>query len=298
MNPSRCRVLIPGLVLALLLVPALTWALAAESDSPAGADMIRKALNQTTDMEFVDITLREALANLRDKTKLNIIVDEQGVAAETLDSATKANLRRVSLRSGLNALLGQYNLAYVILGDVLLITNKEQAMDRQLQQLVNVDLNNVPLTTALKKLARETATNLVVDPRVAKEAQTTPLTMQLEDVPLEMAVRIMAEAAAGLKPARLRNVLFVTNENRANELEADPSTKTPAQLQKMLEEEAYILVPSEQGGVKLVPRAGPGCLPAAAGVCCGLGGLGAGCLPQLQPALGLGAGGLGGAPEK
>lgn len=40
----------------------------------------------------------------------------------------------------------------------------------------------VELAAALKGLARETATNLIVDGRVAKEAQT-PVTLQAEDVP-------------------------------------------------------------------------------------------------------------------
>ena len=41
---------------------------------------------------------------------------------------------------------------------------------------------------ALKQIARETATNLVVDARVSKDAQT-PVSLQMEDVPLETAVR-------------------------------------------------------------------------------------------------------------
>ena len=43
---------------------------------------------------------------------------------------------------------------------------------RQLRQNVNLEIEKETLSAALKKLARETATNVVVDPRVDKEPQT------------------------------------------------------------------------------------------------------------------------------
>jgi hypothetical protein len=52
--------------------------------------------------------------------------------------------------------------------------------------------------------------------------------MQLDEVPLEIAVRLMAEMA-GLKSARLGNVLFVTTELRADKLRADPELAMPGQ---------------------------------------------------------------------
>jgi hypothetical protein len=185
----------------------------AEKDSLLGVDKIRKALNQTINMDFTDLSLNEAIANLREKTRLNIVLDEQAVSSDMMGSSAKPiNLRKVRLRSGLQALLSQYDLAYVILDDLLLITHKDLIVDRQMGQLVNVDLNQVPLDDALKKLARETASNLVLDPR---ENPQTPLSMQLEDVPLEMAVRTMAEAVS-LKRVLIGNVLFITNEKHEN----------------------------------------------------------------------------------
>src|SRR5438105_4858356 len=71
-----------------------------------------------------------------------------------------------------------------------------------------------------QKLAKETATNLVIDPRMAKEAQAT-VSVELDEVPLESAVRLLAEMA-GLKPVRLGNVLFVTSKTAAVSLRADP----------------------------------------------------------------------------
>ena len=88
---------------------------------------------------------------------------------------------------------------------------------RQLRQRVSVDWDDIQFTKALKDLAKETATNLVLDPRQAKKAADVRVSMKLDDVPLETAVRLMAEMA-GLKPARMGNVLFVTSEERAEKL--------------------------------------------------------------------------------
>jgi hypothetical protein len=274
--------LVVGLVVVIALVPARTRAVCSESekDGPAGVENTRKALAQVVDLELADMSLRAAIANIREKGEINIVVDEAVVGEDLLDSSTKTtNLRRLRLRSGLQTLLGQFNLAYVVLGDVLLITRADHAADRQLQQLVNIDLDKTPLALALRKLARETATNVVVDPRVDEAARVASLSMQLEEVPLEMAVRVMAEAA-GLKPARIGNVLFVTTEVQANELEADPGTKTSSQLQKLLGDGdgTFMLVPDEQkAGTRLVPRTQSGA---------GLGGLGG--IPIPQAGLGRG----------
>ena len=83
------------------------------------------------------------------------------------------------------------------------------------------------LTRALRQLARDTATNVIVDTRAEKDAQAT-VTMQLEDVPLETAVRLLSEMA-GLKPVRVGNVLFVTKKDIANELRNDPDLVQPVQ---------------------------------------------------------------------
>src|SRR5206468_617092 len=106
------------------------------------------------------------------------------------------------------------------IGDTVIVTTEDMAMLRQVRQRVNLDLTKVELAAALKQLARETATNLILDSRTEKEAKQ-PVSIQLEDVPLETAVRLMAEMA-GLKPVRVGNVLFVTKKETANELRADP----------------------------------------------------------------------------
>jgi hypothetical protein len=90
-----------------------------------------------------------------------------------------------------------------------------------MRQRVSVDLDRVELAGALSKLARDTATNVLLDSRFAGKEGKAEVTLQIEDVPLETAVRLISEMA-GLKPVRIGNVLFVTTKARAAEMRADP----------------------------------------------------------------------------
>jgi hypothetical protein len=194
-------------------------------------EKIRKALDQTMSLEFAEQTLPQALALLHEQTKLHFVFDQMGIAQAGFApevAIVSVKLPHVKLRSGLRAMLTPYHLAYVIEGDTIVVTSAELATHRQLTQRVSIDLERVPLGAALRQLARDTATNLVLDPRLDKEAET-PMTLRLDDVPLETAVRMLAEVAS-LKPVRVGNVLFVTTKIRAVELRGDPDLvpKKPA----------------------------------------------------------------------
>jgi hypothetical protein len=117
-------------------------------------------------------------------------------------------------------MLNQYGLTYAIVGDSVVVTTEDMAVYRQLKQRVNVDLDRVQAAVALKQLARETATNLLVDARAQKDAQNA-VSLQIEDVPLETAVRLISEMA-GLKPVRMGNVVLVTTRAHALELRSEP----------------------------------------------------------------------------
>src|SRR6202035_3498509 len=88
------------------------------------------------------------------------------------------------------------------------------------------DLDKIAFGAALRQIAHETGVNLVLDGRVEKEA-SAKVSLQMEDVPLETAVRLLAEMA-GLKPVRVGNVLFVTGKANATEMRADPDLAQPA----------------------------------------------------------------------
>jgi hypothetical protein len=130
-----------------------------------------------------------------------------------------ARLKDVKLRAGLRTVLAQYNLGYAAVGDTIIVTTEDVAQQRLLRQSVDVDVAGQPLADELKRLARVTGVNLVIDPRQVKVAQAN-VTLRLDDVPLETAVRLLSELG-GLKPVRMGTVVFVTSEERADKLKAD-----------------------------------------------------------------------------
>lgn len=222
------------LVAVVAVAPALLLAAPSSNDGADAqppAEKLRKALDRTVSVTLSNVKLKEAFDHLHEQTKLNFVFDhatlrQMGFENDDDDNLIfSINLKNVKLRTVLRTVLGQYNLGYVIVNDTVVITSADMAIYRQLRQTVTLDYDNIPLSTALKQLSRETAANLLLDPRVTKEAQA-PVTMQLDEVPLETAVRLMAEMA-GLKSARLGNVLFVTTEARADKLRADPELTMP-----------------------------------------------------------------------
>jgi hypothetical protein len=113
----------------------------------------------------------------------------------------------------------------VIFEDSILITSTELATTRQMKQRVNLDVDEVPLAKALRELARNYAFNVIIDPRFVKDANK-PVTLILDGTSLETSVRLLAEMA-GLKAVRMDNVLFVTNEERADKLRKEEKDLMP-----------------------------------------------------------------------
>jgi hypothetical protein len=223
-----------GLAVALAFALALTAAPAAPVPPPRDAkktgetpaEKVRKALDQNiANLEIDNQQLNLALEQLHEETKINFVIDRTTITQMMgLDpdngAPVRAKLQNVKAKTALRNILDQYSLAYAVIGESVLITSEEMAVYRQLKQRVSVDLDRVKMEIALKGLARETATNLLVDSRALKEGQN-PVTLQLDDVPLETAVRLIAEEA-GLKPVRMGNVVLVTTKAHATELRNEP----------------------------------------------------------------------------
>jgi hypothetical protein len=160
---------------------------------------------------------------LKEQTKVNIVVDNFTLTQNGIDvNSAVVNVKQQGIkgRAALKAILSQYHLSYAIIGDNVIVTTEDMALHRQLRQKVNIDFDKVAFDTAIKDLAKETAVQLLVDKKVSKEAQA-PVSLQLEDVPLETAVRLLCEQAE-LKPVRMGNVLYVTANAKAKELRAEP----------------------------------------------------------------------------
>jgi len=189
------------------------------SESPA--ERIRKVLDSRTDLEYASVNLPAVLAQLSEAQGVNYILDKlviQQIGAEPNDLMVDVKLKDVKVRSGLRTMLGQFNLTYVVVGESIIVTTEEVAIYKQLKQRVNVEYDVVPLNDALKHLAKAHGINIVIDPKTAKnKVAETPVTLFVEDVPIEAAIRLMCEMAA-LKPTRMGNVIYVTTEDRADKL--------------------------------------------------------------------------------
>ncbi len=252
------------LAVAIALALVLTAAPAAPVPPPredksvqTPADRVRKALDQNiASLEIDNQQLPLALEQLREETKVPFVLDRTTIAQVMgLDvdngAPVRAKLQNIKARAALRNILNQYSLSYAVIGESVVITSEEMAVYRQLKQRVSVDLDKVPMDKALRGLARETATNLVVDNHAQKESQN-PVTLQLDDVPLETAVRLIAEGA-GLKPVRMGNVLLVTTKAHATELRSEPELAPAPRM------------PGIEGNLPpglAVPGIGPGVVPA------------------------------------
>lgn len=189
-------------------------------DRTAG-DAIRKALDSSGNFDFTGVTLPAVMNTLSEQYKINIVVDrmviqQMGLEPEIMNVELK--MKEGKLRAAMRAIVGQYNLTFATVGDSLLITTEEMAVYRQLKQRIAVDFDNVPLGKAVKELSGRYGVNVVIDPRTTKsKAAENPVTLQVDDVPFESAIRLLCEMA-DLKPARMGNVIFVTTEARAERL--------------------------------------------------------------------------------
>jgi hypothetical protein len=257
-----------GLCATAFAAPATPGTETKKTETPA--EKIKKALDQTTDLEITDQPLHLAVNQLREQSKINFVLDRGALAMMGLDPEqmpVNVKLEKVKLRSGLRTFLAPVGLTFAVVGDAVVITTEDVAIYRQLRQRVNVDVNRVQFADALKDLARETCTNLILDTRAHKESQA-PVTLQVDDVPLDTAVRLMCEMA-GLKPVRMGNVLFVTSKASAAELRQEPDLFPAAQ-------------PNVGEGVPFLPGlGGPGGFPG------GLGGIAVprvGIAPAIPPA--------------
>ena len=196
----------------------------AKAKAEAPAEKTRRLLDQTVNVEFVDQTLQAVLDQLSEQTKVKFIIDRVAlgqVSGDDPDLPVRVKLQDVKLRSAVRSILVQYGLTFVINDDTVIVTTEEAAFHRQLRQRVQVSLDDTPLATALKNMGRTSAVNLVLDPRVPKPAREVKVTLDLEEVPLETAVFLIAEMAE-LKSVRVGNVLFVTTGERADKLRNDP----------------------------------------------------------------------------
>jgi hypothetical protein len=210
-----------------LSAPAAPAPPAADRDAAAAnpAEKAREALDRAVTLRIDRLSLAAAVAQLRDKAKLNIAIDnpsiqQLGFTAEQPPAPVQLDVKDVKARAALRKMLDPYGLTFVVVGDAVVVTTEDAAAARQMSQRVSVNLDKVELAAALKQISRDAGVNLALDPRAEKEASAR-VSLQVEEIPLETAVRLLSEMA-GLKPVRAGNTLFVTKKEVAAEMRGDP----------------------------------------------------------------------------
>jgi hypothetical protein len=251
--------------LTFVLIPCLAAGLltAARADEKSGelspAEQVRKALDKPIDLDLKEDSLQKAVEKLRETTKLNITMysapasvdvanflggiavpgglpgglgglvpllpgGAPGGAVPVRDVATvQLTVKGIKTRDALKKLFSPYGLSPYIIEDEVFLAPEDVGVRRQLSQRVSLDLNEVTLADALKRLGRERAINLLVSREGAKGAEKK-ISLQVDDVPLETAVRLLADQA-GLRAARIDNVLIVTTPEHAKQINADNAAR-------------------------------------------------------------------------
>jgi hypothetical protein len=215
---------------ALAGAPAIVCAAPAPAAPAKGAspmDGARKALDEVGDMNYQNKSLNEVVEDIKSKAKVPVTLDPM-IFQFGLDpnmQAVNVSAKNVKLRDGLRQALAPFNLKCGITKDGIFISTEEGLTNKQLRQRVSVDCDSTPFAATIKQLAADTGANVVLDPRL-KEKANAAVTLKLDDVPLETAVRLLSEVA-DLGAIRMNNVLFVTTSERAEKLR--PAADGPTQ---------------------------------------------------------------------
>ncbi|MCS6865783.1 MAG: hypothetical protein RMJ56_14895 [Gemmataceae bacterium] len=224
------RLTVVRLVAAAVLtaVPAVAQAApapAAPAKNNSPIEKIRKVLEEVGDMNYQNKSLHEIINDLKAK-EIQVIIDPMvyQFGFNPHQPTITISLKQVKLKDGLQTALAPFNLKCGLTRDGLYISTEEGVITKQLRQRVSVDCDGTPFVAAVKQLAADNGVNIIVDPRLGEKANKA-ITIKLDDVTLESAVRLMAEVA-DLGTVRMGNVLFITTIERAEKLRPDSDGPT------------------------------------------------------------------------
>lgn len=214
----------------------------AEAEMPKGQRFLElgDALNKTIEFHGIDdpkTTLTDALDQFARFHRLTFDLNEKAVKA----AAPKVDVggsriaevplipMKASLRTVLEKILSRVDvpsgLTYLVRKDHIEITTAAAARaelhltDDQPLVLVHADFRDTDFGEAMRKIIDDTEISVVFDPRVAKEAANARVTARLMNVPVETALKLLADAA-GLCVVKQNNVYYVTSEKNAAKLQS------------------------------------------------------------------------------
>jgi hypothetical protein len=204
---------------------------------------LRNMLDKPVSVEFDNVPLADAMSYLSERYGFPIVFDREAFKGEAeLQEFRKSIVQSqkvsgIDLRVVLQQLLCQAQADYRLRDTGVFIFPKEYVTSgRLLQQPVTASFQQTPLDRALARVAAQSGVSIVLDPRAAR----VTITADLDNVPLEAAVRILSDMAS-LKPVTMGNTFYVTTAANACKLEAERKTNPPnqpASATKKLKEES------------------------------------------------------------
>jgi hypothetical protein len=114
---------------ALAVLTAVAQSAPAYSKDAAAERRIREALDQPTQIEFVETPLKDVIDHLKATHHIEIQLDGPALKDAGVDESCSVtrNLKGISLRSALRLMLDELQLKYVVRNEVLLITSAAKA---------------------------------------------------------------------------------------------------------------------------------------------------------------------------
>jgi hypothetical protein len=199
---------------------------------------IRKLLNQPTDKIRNGIdpgqTLKDVLDFVSRSHGLTFRVEHAAFRAEGQDGMEERQLarglpatRNLTLATVLNELLSQVEppAAFIVRRyHVAVVPMSHTLAEYTMREPVYADFDKLPLQDALKELAEQTGSPVLLDARRAGEKAKTPVTATLQNVSLGTAVQLLANMAE-LKAVLVDNTIYVTTEQNAAKLEEEETAK-------------------------------------------------------------------------
>lgn len=219
------------IILGMLLVTAQP------PERPMGpAEEVRLALDAPgvvvtpNPMSFVEFA-----SFFKTRSKVHVRLDMASLPhLDVSEAMFSVSSRDGSYRDALRQALRPHDLRFGIVGSEVWVSTADGLAQRQLRQPVSVDIKKESITQVIKTLAAQTGANLLVDPRVDERLiaeRHYVAELRLDDVPLEVVVRLAAELAA-LQAVRLDNVIFITTPERATRLQTPTANAAGDVLQK------------------------------------------------------------------
>jgi hypothetical protein len=230
-----------AVVWGLVVVLATAGGARAAQEQPERADELIDALNRAVKFPGIEdpkATLIEALDQLARMYDLSFEVNERAFKFEMVPDVLKTEVELPNpippmnatpahvLRKVLARVPVPSDATFLVRKDTIEITTGLALRDEvwganyrgPWLPLVYVRFERVPLQEALRELARQTDTNIVLDVDVGRRARV-PVTARLRNAPLGVAVRLLADMA-DLRAVQVANVVYVTTPRKADRLQA------------------------------------------------------------------------------